>query len=156
MVLLRRSLRFMASLVLVIGLTACGDDDPTGVALPADAAILLTGSWAGGGGEFAMTLSLLEDTGGVVTGSGTFSSAQTGRIVEVIGTHVFPDLSLDLTVLDDGTVLTLDAVAAFQVSSNRITGITGFDGTLTGGGFDRLPIQMVRRGIGGSAGQGGF
>lgn len=156
MVLLRRSARLLASVALVLGLAACGDDDPTGVVLPADAAILLTGSWVGGGGGFTLAVSILEDTGGVVTGSGTFSSAESGRIVEVVGQHVFPDLSLDLTVLDDGTVLTLDAVAAFEVAANRIVGITAMDGTLSGGGFDRMPIQLVRRGVAGPQGQGGF
>jgi hypothetical protein len=155
MVILRQTARFMAGVVLFLGLAACSDDDPAGVGLSADSAILLSGSWTGGGGEFLLTLSILEDAGGIVTGSGTFSSLTSGRIVDVVGQHVFPELVLDLTTIDDGTVLTLQGVAAFEVLGSRIIGITAIDGTLSGGGFDRLPIQLIRRELAGP-GQGGF
>ena len=154
MALLRQTARLMALLVLLTGLAACDDDEPTGVVLPADSALLVSGSWTGGGGDFAITLSILEDEAGVITGSGTLSSAVTGRIVDVSGIHAFPEVSLDLTVNDDGTVLTIEAIAAFEVSASRITGITALDGTLSGGGFDRMPIQLVRRELVG--GTGGF
>ena len=154
MALLRRTARLMAAALLVAGLAACGDDDPTGVALPADSAILLSGSWVGGGGDFAITLSILEDAEGLISGSGTVSSAVSGRIVSVVGNHAFPEVTLDLTVLDDGTTLTVDAIDAFEVLGSRITGIIALDGTLSGGGFDRMPVQLVRRGP--TSGTGGF
>ncbi|MFV1988203.1 MAG: hypothetical protein ACC682_13040 [Gemmatimonadota bacterium] len=156
MVFLRQTARLMAGAVLLVGLAACSDDDPAGVALPANSAILLSGSWTGGGGGFLLTLSILEDAEGIVTGSGTLSSAASGRILDVVGQHVFPELVLDLTSIDDGTVLTLQGVAAFEVLGSRITGITAIDGTLSGGGFDRLPIQLIRRELARTGGQGGF
>jgi len=133
--------------------TACGSDEVTGVGPPFGSGLVVTGSWEGIAGNFLLTMSLFEDEGGAVTGSGTLSTEQSGVVFDVVGSHVFPDLSLQLTVKGDGTGLSLEAVAAFGVSARRITEIAELDGTLTGGGFDRFPVRLSRHDL--SGGQGG-
>lgn len=91
---MRKLLSSLVAVVLLVAVPACGGDDdgPMEPATPT-----LDGSWTGtnDGATFQLTLNEAED--GSVTGGGNVSSDAESASLDVTGTHVHPDVTLQMT-----------------------------------------------------------
>lgn len=126
-----------------VGLTfACGDDNggPTGPPPPAE--VDLTGTWEGnvttsGGTSSTLTLSLVEDADGRLSGSGRFDVGSESLAISVsAGSHTSDSFSMTLSAqgLED---LSYDGTVE---SCNRLTG------NFRGSGFTGQSVAMTRQG----------
>ena len=115
--------RFLAlSLVFLPG---CGDDDPVEVDPT------LTGEWSGqvalgGGASATIALGLTEHDAGDVTGTMTLTLAGDMSSGPVMGTHNYPDVSLNLQIVLFGMPWTGKYVARL-VTEDRMEGTFSTD-----------------------------
>lgn len=133
---MRRNAVALAVLVLVLPFSSACEDEEVGPEPPR-----ITGSWEGQSGEITLSMSVFEDEDGGVFGSGSLSSPTISFGYDVTGGHVFPIVELDLALRSEPEVLAFDGVLAFD----SLGALLELDGSLTGGGFDRFPIELTRK-----------
>lgn len=90
---MRKLVSCVAVALLLIVVPACGgDDDPMEPTTPT-----LDGSWTGSTDGITFDLTLNEAEDGSVTGGGNISSDTESASLDVTGTHVNPDVTLQMT-----------------------------------------------------------
>lgn len=133
---MRRHTLAFAMLTLVLPFVGACEDEEVGPEPPR-----ITGSWEGQSGDITLSMSVFEDEDGEVFGSGNLSSPTISFGYDVTGGHAFPIVELDLAMTTEPDLLSFDGVLAFD----SIGALLELDGSLTGGGFDRFPIQLTRK-----------
>jgi len=114
-------------------LVGCNDEGPQ---FP-----IITGSWEGTSAGITFSMSIFEDDQGTVVGTGTSSSSTISLPYDVNGVHAFPVVRLQLALLNEPDVLTLQGFVTFDSLSTLLT----LDASVTGGGFEQFPIQLTRK-----------
>ena len=126
-------LKLLVLLPIVATLAACGSgDDATGP----DLTLTVTGSWTGTTGQITLQLTLSEQAGGNVVGSGNISAPGVSFALTVLnGTHAYPSLSL-----------TLGATGVEDMNlSGTVTSATTIAATLNGSGFNNVNITLNKQ-----------
>jgi len=128
----------VVALVLLFGglplLAACEEDE--GPQLPT-----VTGSWEGTSDGISFSMSIFEDETGSVAGTGITRSSTTSFPYDISGTHGFPVVRLQMALLNEPDVLTLEGFVTFDSLSTLLT----LEASVTGGGFEQFPVQLTRK-----------